>query len=52
MATIANLTKKDGGFTGTLILPSLNGMKETLRAPRVVLTERTDDGANYILEKI
>jgi uncharacterized protein (DUF736 family) len=30
MATIANLTKKDGGFTGTLILPSLNGMKITL----------------------
>ena len=28
MATIANLAKqKDGGFTGTLVLPSLDGRK-------------------------
>jgi uncharacterized protein (DUF736 family) len=30
MATIANLTKKDGSFTGTLILPFLDGKKIAL----------------------
>lgn len=44
MATIANLTKqKDGGFSGTLILPSLNGMKITF-AP---VANPTDKGPAY-----
>jgi len=43
MATIANLTKKDGAFTGTLILPSLNGMKITLDPVK----KPTDKGPDY-----
>jgi uncharacterized protein (DUF736 family) len=44
MATIANLTKQqDGGFSGTLILPSLDGKK-------IVLTpveKKVDNGPVY-----
>jgi len=43
MATIANLTKKDGGFVGTLIIPSLNGMKITLDPVK----KPTDKGPDY-----
>ena len=43
MATIANLTKKDGGFTGTLILPSLNGMKITFEQVKTP----SDKGPDY-----
>jgi uncharacterized protein (DUF736 family) len=43
MATIANLTKKDDGFTGTLILPSLNGMKITFEPVK----NPTDNGPDY-----
>src|ERR1700690_1484844 len=43
MATIANLTKKDGVFTGPLILPSLNGMKITLDPVK----KPTDKGPDY-----
>jgi len=43
MATIANLTKKDGGFSGTLILPSLNGMKITFEPVK----KPTEKGPDY-----
>jgi uncharacterized protein (DUF736 family) len=43
MATIANLTKKEGGFTGTLVLPSLNGMKITFEPVK----NPTDKGPDY-----
>ena len=44
MATIANLAKqKDGGFSGTLILPSHNGMKIVF-AP---VENQTDKGPAY-----
>ena len=43
MATIANLTKKDDGFSGTLILPSLNGMKITFEPVK----NPTDNGPDY-----
>jgi uncharacterized protein (DUF736 family) len=43
MATIANLTKKDDGFSGTLILPSLNGMKITFEKVK----NPTDKGPDY-----
>jgi len=44
MATIALLTKqKDGGFSGTLIIPSLNGVKIVL-AP---VEKQTDKGPAY-----
>jgi uncharacterized protein (DUF736 family) len=43
MATIANLTKKDGGFSGTLILPSLEGKKITLSPVK----NPTDKGPDY-----
>jgi uncharacterized protein (DUF736 family) len=44
MATIANLTKqKDGGFSGTLILPSLDG-KKIVFAP---VEKKTDKGPVY-----
>jgi len=43
MATIANLTKKDGGFSGTLIIPSLNGMKITFEPVK----KPTDKGPDY-----
>jgi uncharacterized protein (DUF736 family) len=43
MATIANLTKKDDGFSGTLILPSLNGMKITFEPVK----NPTDKGPDY-----
>lgn len=43
MATIANLVKKDGGFSGTLILPSLDGKKITLEPVK----KPTDKGPAY-----
>jgi uncharacterized protein (DUF736 family) len=43
MATIANLTKKDGVFTGTLILPTLDGKKITLDPVK----KPSDKGPNY-----
>ena len=43
MATIANLTKKDGGFSGTLILPSLNGMRITFEPVK----KPSDKGPDY-----
>jgi uncharacterized protein (DUF736 family) len=43
MATIANLTKKDGVFMGTLIIPSLNGMKITLDPVK----KPSDKGPDY-----
>jgi uncharacterized protein (DUF736 family) len=43
MATIANLTKKDGGFEGTLIIPSLNGKKITFEQVK----KPSDKGPDY-----
>ena len=43
MATIANLTKKDDGFSGTLILPSLNGMRITFEPVK----NPTEKGPDY-----
>jgi len=43
MATIANLTKKDGAFTGTLIIPSLEGKKITLDPVK----KPSDKGPHY-----
>ena len=43
MATIANLAKKDGSFSGTLILPSLNGMK----IPFDPVKKQSDKGPDY-----
>jgi uncharacterized protein (DUF736 family) len=43
MATIANLTKKDGAFTGTLIIPSLDGKKITLDPVK----KPSDKGPHY-----
>ena len=43
MATIANLVKKDGGFSSTLILPSLNGMRITFEPVK----KPSDKGPDY-----